>query len=279
MSDAKAAFKEKIQRPGVYILLDVDDTVSDRRRAYIGESEEVCGPRGRLEYYLNRDDKEDGKPFWEDTIVLASKDENLTKSHVRYVESHLIAARGNPRWEGKQNQPSGNAGQLPEPDRCDMNKFVKEAKMLVGVLGCDLFRPVRSPDGEGGEDKEGAVGGAVSSPTFCFKGKGFRAKMRLSKSGRFLVMSGSLAKMEEAPTLSESAKKIRKSMLRERDLREENGSLVFPKDYSFPSVSSAAEVVSGSTWSGRTAWKLDDGRTYGEWETAKSEAADGSEDS
>ena len=40
---------------------------------------------------------------WERTVVIVSKDENLTKSHVRYLESRLIkmaqdARRANPKY-------------------------------------------------------------------------------------------------------------------------------------------------------------------------------------
>lgn len=38
LSDAKATFGENIQRSGVYILLDADDSPLDQRQAYIGES-------------------------------------------------------------------------------------------------------------------------------------------------------------------------------------------------------------------------------------------------
>jgi hypothetical protein len=38
---------------------------------------------------LSHNSKE-AKDFWERTVVIVSKDENLTKSHVRYLESRLI---------------------------------------------------------------------------------------------------------------------------------------------------------------------------------------------
>ena len=84
---------ETVERPGVYILLGADDVPTDQREAYIGESE---GVHGRIAYHASPNG---GKSFWEDAIVLVSKDENLTKSHARYVESRLIPdALSNPRW-------------------------------------------------------------------------------------------------------------------------------------------------------------------------------------
>jgi len=183
-------FREKIGQPGVYILMTADDSSSEKRQAYIGESEDLYR---RLEHYLNRDDKSDGKPFWVDTIVLASKDENLTKSHVRYIESRLIAECRNPRWKREnQNQPSVEAGLLPLPDRCDMDRFVSEAKMLVGVLGYDLFLPVLSRY----DANETVAAGMDNQQTFFFRGKGFDAMMRLSREGLFVVQKGAKARIK-----------------------------------------------------------------------------------
>ena len=78
-------------------------------------------------------------------MVLISKDENLTKSHARYVEACLIRSAGsNPRWTlPNTRMPSNDAGKLPLPDRAAMDEFVDQTKTLVGALGWDLFREVR----------------------------------------------------------------------------------------------------------------------------------------
>ena len=91
----REAFKE-IERPGVYILIGADETVSDGQLGYVGESE---GIGERLATHNSNKSGRDTKDFWTDTVVLISKDENLTKSHARYVEACLIRSAGNnPRW-------------------------------------------------------------------------------------------------------------------------------------------------------------------------------------
>jgi hypothetical protein len=89
------AFSE-IDRPGVYILLGAGDGDQGELIAYIGESESVGA---RLSFHNSNRTGADTKGFWTETIVLISKDENLTKSHARYVEARLISeATRNPRW-------------------------------------------------------------------------------------------------------------------------------------------------------------------------------------
>jgi hypothetical protein len=42
---------------------------------------------------------------WERTVVIVSKDENLTKSHVRYLESRLIKMAQDARRENPEYYP------------------------------------------------------------------------------------------------------------------------------------------------------------------------------
>ena len=88
------AFPE-IERPGVYILIGTDDAEPDRLLAYIGKSE---GVGARLAYHNANEQGRDAKAFWTDTAVLISKDENLTKSHARYLELPGPSGERKPRW-------------------------------------------------------------------------------------------------------------------------------------------------------------------------------------
>src|SRR5947207_6207574 len=75
---------ELLKRPelngaGVYILIGTDP-VTNKPRAYVGEAE-VISDRLR---------KRKANEFWVSAIAFVSKDENLTKAHVRYLESQLL---------------------------------------------------------------------------------------------------------------------------------------------------------------------------------------------
>jgi len=85
------------------------DPITNAPRAYIGEAEVI---RERLKQHKS-------KEFWVSAIVFVSKDENLTKAHVRYLESRLLLKRQrsiDSSWS--QNQSGGS--KLPESDREDM---------------------------------------------------------------------------------------------------------------------------------------------------------------
>ena len=264
VSKLGSELQEMISRPGAYILMSGDDA-DIQQEAYIGESEDVLG---RLKTHNST---KGTKEFWEDTIVLVSKDANLTKSHARYVESRLLSdAQDNPRWKLPNRQkPSDTAGRLPLADRVDMEKFVTESKILVDVLGCDIFRSIRvKPDHSVVSNQ---VDADQPTATFSLRGNGYDAKMRLSSSGHFIVEAGSNARKTLAHAAPNTVKNLRRSMTEDGDIREDDSSLVFTSDYGFSSVSAAAGVVCGFSVNGRNAWKTDEGKTYGEWEAAQSE--------
>ena len=75
--------REELDKAGVYILLG-SDPKAGAPHAYIGEAEVI---RERLKQHKT-------KEFWVSAIVFTSKDENLTKAHVRYLESIIITSWG-----------------------------------------------------------------------------------------------------------------------------------------------------------------------------------------
>ena len=257
----------ELKTPGVYILIGADDNEMDRQFAYVGESENVFQ---RLSYHNSNETGQDAKPFWTDTVVLISKDQNLTKSHARYVESCLIrSVGGNPRWSlPNRQEPSDDAGKLPLPDQVDMGHFVDQAKTLVGALGWDMFRDMRGQAAETGalvrDLRQDAI---VSGPRFFCSGDGFEAQMEVGRSGDFVVKGGSKARVRTTETIQPSTIALR-DMLKEKGvLREDGDFLVFTSDYSFSSVSAAAGTVYGGSVSGRASWKLEDGSSYADWES------------
>jgi hypothetical protein len=213
-------------------------------------------------------------------VVLVSKDENLTKSHARYVEACLIrAVGGNPRWSlPNSKRPADDAGKLPLPDRAAMDEFGDQTKTLVGALGWDLFRTVR---GSGIEPRREAVTGserwAGESLLFFFRGEGFAAEMSIGGSGDCVVLKGSKARVRATPTVPKGTVALRGMLIDKGVLVQEGDCLRFTSDYSFTSPSAAAAAVMGASANGRVMWRPSDGRTYADWEAEQN--ASGSSDS
>ena len=168
--------REELDKAGIYILTG-NDPITNAPRAYIGEAEVI---RERLKQHRTNE-------FWVSTIVFVSKDENLTKAHVRYLESRLLAEAGEiGRFTLEQNQAGGS--KLPESDREDMEVFFSRIRQLLPVLGSDILAPVFQPA------TKSQPGGVL----FC-RIKGAEARGQRTVNG-FVVFGGSTAVLEERPS-------------------------------------------------------------------------------
>src|SRR5262249_51637047 len=69
------------------------------------------------------------------------------------------------------------------------------------------------------------------------------------------------------PSLHQKYKDLRSHLINTGVLADDTDGLRFTQDYPFSAISPAAQVVSGTSVNGRTAWKLKDGSmTFAEWQ-------------
>ena len=229
--------RDELDKAGIYILTGTDP-LSGSPRAYIGEAEVI---RDRLKQHKS-------KEFWISAIVFVSKDENLTKAHVRYLESRLLTeATQAGRFTLEQNQAGGS--KLPESDRADMEVFLSRIQQLLPVLGSDLLVPIAQAS------TKPPPGGVL----FC-RIKGAEARGQRTADG-FVVFRDSTAVLEERPSTESYPYVVaeRKQLIADGTLVQKNGLLVFTKDVEFSSPSAAAVVIHGGSANGLTAWKTADG--------------------
>ena len=69
--------RDDLKRAGVYFLFGHDEV--DSEATYLGEAEEV----------YKRVLQQQEKDFWTEALVFISKDENLNKAHIKYLEYTL----------------------------------------------------------------------------------------------------------------------------------------------------------------------------------------------
>jgi hypothetical protein len=225
--------REEAESSGIYFLSGSDPD-SGKPAIYIGEAECI---RDRLKAHLQKD-------FWNHVVFFVSKDENLTKSHIRYLEGKLIdQARDAGRAHLVNNQSSG--ARLPESDRADLETYLEKVNQLLPVLGIELLVPTTvKPD----------AGREVEILTCEIKG--VKATGQLTPNG-FLVLAGSQAVLAERPSTQKYpwALNMRQKLKAEGSLVLETEFLRFARDVEFSSPSAAAAVIHGGHANGLTAWK------------------------
>lgn len=238
--------RDEADGSGVYFLTGADPE-SGNPTIYIGEAENI---RGRIKAHLERD-------FWNHVVYFTSKDANLTKAHIRYLEGKLIEqARNAGRAVVANGQSSG--ARLPESDREDMEIFLEKISQLLPVLGLELLVPAGAT----------ASGASEQKKLYC-EIKGLKAEGRLVPNG-FVVLSGSQAVLTERASSHKWpwALNLRQRLKDEGVLQIQGDRLVFTRDAEFTSPSSAAAVIHGGHANGLTAWKDKNGKTLKEIESA-----------
>lgn len=106
--------RPELKRTGIYLLIGPDDQGSDLPIVYVGEGDEV-GKR-LYSHYKEKD-------FWERFVAVTSKDMNLTKAHVRYLEGRMLALLADAKKAKIDNKGMPQFDLLPEADIADMETF------------------------------------------------------------------------------------------------------------------------------------------------------------
>ncbi len=238
--------REESQNSGIYFLTGLDPETG-KSAVYIGEAECV---RDRVKGHLDKD-------FWNHIAFFTSKDENLTKAHIRYLEGRLIEqARQAGRAQVKNSQGSG--ARLPESDREDMEIFLEKIHQLLPVLGVEVLVPTKI-----------SAAGIPELETLACEIKGLKATGHLTPNG-IVVLAGSQAVLGERPSSQKYPWPInmRQRLKDEGILVVKTNHLLFAKDAEFASPSAAAAVIHGGHANGLTAWKNKNGKTLKELESA-----------
>lgn len=234
MADARG--RRELSRTGIYVLIGPAEE-SGLPRVYIGEGDPI---RPRLEQHAGK------KDFWTTCIAFTSKDENLNKAHVQFIESKLIALVAAAKRATLDN---GNVPALPslsEADSAETEGFLAEMLLCFPILSVNVFTAA-------------AMLPKKDKPLFI-TAKGIKAKGRETSDG-FVVLAGSGAVATEVPSCHGYLKEIRAGLVANGVLKTTPTGLVFQEDYVFASPSTAAGVVQGRAANGRTDWKSEKGMT------------------
>ena len=224
--------RPELNSPGVYILIGSDE--SGDSRIYIGEAECV---KNRLKQHKN-------KEFWVQVMAFISKDENLTKGHIKYLESELIKKAIAVGKTTLENSQGGNAA-LPESDIADMEVFLSKLYQLLPVLGTDVFTEIirKKP--------------TTLNTLYCKK-RGLVATGQRSAKG-FLIFKDSQATIQETRSIPDNIKVARAKLIEKEVLRLSGETYVFTRDYECTSPSFASSIMQGGASNGMTAWKNKNG--------------------
>ena len=239
---AEARKRPELERTGVYVLAGPGEK-TQFPRIYVGEGDCLLP---RLEQHFRT------KDFWTLAIVFTSKDQNLNKAHVQYLEARLVHLATQAKRCELDNSTVPRMPSLSEADAAEAEGFLADMLLCFPILGLNVFeRAAASPKGQ----------------RFLLRAKGIEARGFDSPEG-FVVLKDSQAVKKEVPSIHTYLSQLRQSLLEQGVFQDLGDHYVLTQDYVFSSPSTAAGVILGRSANGRIEWKTSDGRTLKEVQTS-----------
>ncbi len=229
--------REEFGRPGVYVLVGPSASGGTRQAVYVGQADVA---RDRLDAHLR------SKDFWTHLVLFSSKDANLNKAHVQYLEARLLELARRAKRADLENETLPSRPYLSEADTADAEFFLEDMLLIYPLLGVTAFEVVEEAPDRGSR--------------LILRGKDTQAYGRETPEG-FVVFAGSVGRCDAVPSIHAYLLDLRRQLIEARvlDVRAEN--VVLTQDYRFDSPSTAAGVLLGRSANGREEWKDETGRT------------------
>jgi len=250
--------RSEFDNPGIYCLKGDPTEDAYDEKIYIGEAENI---KVRLKQHLS-----DPKRDFKELIFFISKDELLTKTQIRYLESRLVQLAIEAKTAQIENGNSPSLPTLHEADISDMEYFLEQMKLIFPVMGFKFL--ISSTVREDTKNIKNKLD--ESSEVFYIKTKSFKASMKETSQG-YIVSKGSEAKKELSESCTETYQHLRKKLLETKILIEKSGKLIFVEDTVFDSPSAASNMILGRNSNGHTEWVNKKGLTFREVEEKKNE--------
>ena len=203
-----SADRQDLHKAGVYFLFGRDQIDPEINIAYIGEAEEV----------YKRVAQHQDKDFWSEVVIFISKDENLNKAHVKFLEYAIYDAAFATKRCMLANANTPNCPALSEAEQAVIEEFLENLKVLVGTMGYKLFEPLTKPHPKSAD------------LYYISAARGAKAKALVTTEG-IMVLEGSEIATSCVPSTAPSTIALRNKFLEQAVIVSDGEKLRFSKDY------------------------------------------------
>lgn len=152
-----------------------------------------------------------------------------------------------------QNGNDPNPGNVTEEKEAELEIYVEQFKIMLGVLGYRIFVPlVKTPESVVEEHDDELILGL--SRKIKRSQRNIEAYCKRTNEG-FVVLAGSQIEETDSGSIPDVIKELRERCKQNNEIKDG----VLTRNYLFKSPSYAASFVLGMTTNGKVDWKTEDG--------------------
>ncbi|AFY75114.1 putative endonuclease [Synechococcus sp. PCC 7502] len=236
------SYRDDLKSTSVYLLFGKSETSTDKPKVYIGEAENAYS---RLVDHISE------KEFWNEAVVFISKDENLNKAHIKYLESRLFEIANSASRYDVQNTNIPTKSSISESDQAEMEEFIEYIKILINTLGFKVFEPFI---------KQNLVNNNIDEELYIKAARGANAKGKRTSDGFVVFHNSEIATETVDSYQKKKLNKLRDELIENEIIIKVEDKLIFKSDYLFSSPSAAAMVIMGRSANGLLEWKDSSGK-------------------
>jgi hypothetical protein len=222
---------------GVYILkYDPTDDVNYSEKVYIGESEQL---KDRLSNHYS----DEYKDFKECITIISTRENELTKAHIKNMESKLYKIVSDYR-NAELFQKVPTESRLSPSDQIVVDEFIELLKIILPLCGFNCLIPTTTDSNN-----------IKNLIKYTMKRKDIEATMVI-ENNNYVILKDSTARVTENEFRS---KKLINKLLNNNSIKisDDKKTYLFLENTIFTSSSSAASIVLGANVSGNESWLND----------------------
>jgi len=258
----KCKERDDLSQSGVYFLFGTSDQTGENV-VYIGQAGVRKNGEGIL-YRLQEHKRNPDKDYWTEAVVFTTSNNSFGPTEISFLENRFANMADAAKRYNIKNSKDPTSGNITEEKESELEEFLDNAKIMMGVLGHRVFEPIA--DIELSRDSIDAV-----NPES--RGQLLNMKRKSRKSGKlieadcmqtvegFVVLKGSNIEKIDSDSVPIGVKEAR-----QKANVDENG--VLQESVLFKSPSYAAAFVIGGHANGLTEWKTSDGKTLKDLENS-----------
>lgn len=244
----KCKDREQLKQSGVYFLFGKNNF--DEDAVYIGQAGIRKNGEGVL-FRVAEHLKDDF--YFNEAVMFTTSGNSWDPTEISYLENKFTNLAIDTNRYKVQNGNDPNPGNVTEEKEAELEIYVEQFKIMLGVLGYRIFVPlVKTPESVVEERDDELILGL--SRKIKRSQRNIEAYCKRTNEG-FVVLAGSQIEETDSGSIPDVIKELRERCKQNNEIKDG----VLTRNYLFKSPSYAASFVLGMTTNGKVDWKTEDG--------------------